>query len=100
MHFLGGFSLGLLSLWIVHLSGLFGRRFPSLKQVLMTSFIFVLIAAVVWEVFEAYFGIANPSAGQSYWQDTISDLIFGLVGAIIAGFVASKSYFYHQEQIK
>ena len=76
MHFLGGFWLGLVSLWF------------SLPKKLSFSFIFksllfVFIVGVAWEVFEIIF--YNFLAQSSFdILDTISDVCFDLAGGAFA----------------
>jgi hypothetical protein len=94
MHFIGGLSLGLLSLWIAYMSGFFGVMVPTRVRVFVTVLLSVLVIGMGWEVFEYYFGIANPTLGETYFKDTIYDLTFDLLGAAIVGSWGSRRKFY------
>jgi len=82
MHLFGGVIVAL---------GFFTLRdlnmFPNswLKPLPVVFLVFVV--AVCWEVFEVVFGIANQ---VDYPLDTVSDLVFGVVGGI-AGFFIGNS---------
>jgi hypothetical protein len=93
MHFLGGLSMGLLFLWIRYVSGLFVKRTPSKKEVMINVIIFVAIVSIGWEIFEYVFDIANPTGGK-YLLDTSHDLISDFVGAITAGLLGRIKKFY------
>lgn len=83
MHTLGG-SVVALGYWS------WRDFFPSLSVrwfSLANTLIFVLIIALVWEVFEAVAGISVPNA--DFIIDTISDLCFGLFGGL-AGYIVGK----------
>ena len=72
MHTLGGFSLGLF------VNALIGPKRG-------TIILWVFIAGVVWELFEAYYNIAGYDVGTKlYYIDTAKDLIDDILGAIIA----------------
>jgi hypothetical protein len=89
-HFLGGFAMGLFWFYMF-------RRFYSFDQgarfrnVLGVVFLMVIIIGVGWEVFEYVIGGANPSAGETYWQDTIYDLIADILGAFVATLIIHKN---------
>src|SRR4051812_36277786 len=84
-HFLGGLSLGFFFLWIWYASGIFGVSTPSKREAFATALIFVILVGIGWEVFEYVYGIANPSVGQTYMQDTFCDVCADIVGASVAG---------------
>lgn len=76
MHFLGGFWLGLASIY------LFSIKENSLKSILKILFI-VLLIGIGWEVFEIY--IDKFITQNSFdFLDTISDLLFDLLGGLSA----------------
>lgn len=95
MHFLGGLSAGLFSLWVWYVSGLLGREVPTRKQVFITTLIWVMIVGVGWEFFEYVNGIANPIG--NYALDTFNDLVADFVGAVVAGLWAGSHKFYLYE---
>lgn len=76
MHFLGGFWLGLVSLW------LFGWGSFS-RGLALKTLVFVLIIGLGWEFFEilAYNQIVKESLDI---LDTVSDLLFDLMGGMAA----------------
>lgn len=47
---------------------------------------FVTMVAIIWEFFEFYLNIRLDSPAQTY-IDTITDVIWGIFGSLIAGFV-------------
>jgi hypothetical protein len=94
MHFLGGLSIGLLSLWGAYMSGFLGREARGRFRILLTVVISVLVVGLGWEIFEYLFGISNPTLGETYMKDTIYDLSFDLIGAILVGLWGSRRRFY------
>ncbi len=84
MHILGGcvVALGYLSI---------RDFFPKLKPKWFSLFYviaFVVIVAVLWEIFEVVIGVTFDES--RYVIDTIADFIFGLLGGFIGYFVATK----------
>ena len=69
MHFLGGLSLGFLSLYLFYNSKIF-----------FVSFFFAVLLGGVWEVFE----YVNDIIMEPYFLDMTSDLIFDTLGALTA----------------
>ena len=92
MHFLGGLSIGLISLWVWFVSGLFGREVPSRKQVFVAALVFAMLAGVWWEVFEFVNGIAHPIG--NYPLDTFNDVLADFVGGVVAGLWGARRNFY------
>jgi VanZ family protein len=92
MHFLGGFSMGLLSLWIIYGSGIIKKIVPEKKQAIITSLICVMVIGVGWEIFEYANGLTQST--ESYPLDIMHDLISDFIGAFIAGGLASKKSLY------
>jgi VanZ family protein len=92
MHFLGGFSMGLLSLWILYSSGLFKKIIPGKRQAIITSIICVMAIGIGWEIFEYLNGLTQST--ESYPLDTFHDLLSDFIGAFIAGGLASQRKFY------
>lgn len=90
VHFLGGVSIGILSLWLWW--DVLWRRRPSPVAAYLSAIVFVMIIGAGWEIFEYVYNIANPSTGESYFEDTFHDLIADFLGSILAGLVAVKSF--------
>lgn len=90
VHFIGGVSMGLLSLWLWW--DVLWQRRPSPMAAYISSIIFVMIIGAGWEIFEYVNNIANPSIGESYFEDTLHDLIADFLGSILAGLMAVKSF--------
>lgn len=82
MHFLGGFWVALLGLWILAL--LINIESFTLRRILYVSVFFTLGIGIIWEVFE--FGAGLSFVGPEGWPDTILDLIMDMVGGLTAGF--------------
>jgi len=91
MHFLGGAWLALVAVW-----GLYSylkKRDDALVSVLL----FVLVGALLWEVLEY---VAQSIAGTpglfATVPDSISDIVFGLVGGLVAGIYTLKKIKNHE----
>jgi hypothetical protein len=83
MHALGGATIAL----VVFVPYDFSFKLPSRFKRLVPVLSFVLIAALLWEVYELQIGIP---VDESYPIDTISDLFMGLFGGLIGYFVGHK----------
>ena len=87
MHFLGGFSLGFLSLYIFYESDLFLGKIPFSRAVLI-SLTFVMIFGGAWEVFEYVNGLTQST--EKYSLDVVHDLLSDALGAILAPLIAKR----------
>lgn len=83
LHLLGGMFLGIFWLWVV------GRRFPwSPKSLVVISIpVVALSGSLVWEALEGLLRIFLPHVASvlgfnSPIDDTISDLVFGVIGGL------------------
>ena len=76
MHFLGGFWVGLVFLWLFYLENLSVR-------LVFKIILGVLLIGILWEVFEI---LVNNSIAQNPFNvlDTLSDLLFDLFGGLCA----------------
>jgi hypothetical protein len=72
VHLLGGLVLGFMLVGI----------FPMARPVLITL-IGGVVLALVWELFE--YGIEAAPPSEKLLPDTLGDLFFGILGAVIAG---------------
>jgi VanZ family protein len=81
MHFLGGFWLGCLLLWLFRVE----------QMSLQSSFFIlggVLVVGVLWEIFEVFFH--QYIAGSPFdLRDTLSDLFFDFAGGLLSLLVFS-----------
>lgn len=77
MHFLGGVVVGLLLYTLYDLRLSLVPRTPRWFTVVL----FVLMVAMMWEIYEVLIGIPML---EDYLFDTVSDLIFGGVGGVVA----------------
>ena len=79
MHFLGGFWLGLVCVWFLGSKETFKLSIKMASKILL----FVLLIAVGWEVFQM---LVNDFFAQRSFNfiDTISDILFGLLGGLCA----------------
>jgi hypothetical protein len=94
MHFLGGFSIGMLFVWAWYGSDMLGRRsMPARASTVLATIAFVFAVGAAWEVFEYVFDIANPTGGN-YSLDTFNDFIADLLGALFAGAVGTIKRFH------
>lgn len=95
MHFLGGFCIGLLSIWVIYLSGIksrLGIESPSVKKAILTSVVAVIIIGIGWEIFEYANGLTEST--ESYPLDVLHDLISDILGSILAGIIGSRKELY------
>lgn len=91
-HFLGGLSVGFFSLWVLFVSGIFGKHQPTKRQIFFSSIICGMFVGIGWEIFEYVYHIANPIG--SYQVDTTFDLLADFVGAAVAGWIGSARTYY------
>ena len=77
-------------LWFVFQSGLIKEVKPSLKNLILTTLISLLVVGVAWEVFEYVFEITGTT--NDYTFDTSVDLIFDLLGAFLASSIGREVY--------
>lgn len=92
MHFLGGLTIGLFSLWVWFGSGFFGRSVPSKKAAFVAALIFAMLGGLWWEFFEYAYGISNPIG--SFALDTFHDVLADFVGGMVAGIWGAWSKLY------
>lgn len=90
MHFLGGFSLGMLVIWLVYARR---KARPSLSQSLFAGLMAVLAIGIGWEIFEYANGLTQST--EAYPSDIRNDLIADLVGAGLASLLARWQKFYN-----
>ena len=87
MHFLGGLSLGFLSLYIFYESDFFLGKIPFSRAVII-SLVFVMIFGGAWEVFEYVNGLTQST--EKYSLDVVHDLFSDVLGAILAPLIAKR----------
>ena len=90
--FLGGLSVGLFSIWVLFVSGIFGKHHPTKKQIFFSSIVCGMLVGTGWEIFEYVYHIANPIG--SYQVDTTFDLLADFVGAVVAGWIGRTRTYY------
>jgi hypothetical protein len=90
MHILGGFVWSYL---FINLNSYFKFNF-KIKHILF----FVLLIAIIWEIYEIITGVANLNILDSKYgiPDTLQDITFGLFGA----FLACKIFYSHRRLSK
>lgn len=88
-HLLAGFLGGLVAIWFLFDSSFFYKRVPTTLGAVSSAVISVMIFAVAWEVFEYRNDIAQ--AVEGYTLDTISDMFFATLGALLSGLVGSRN---------
>ena len=91
MHFLGGFSIGITSSFLL---SLFQKKQYLGKINFLLGIIFVVsmvsLTAVGWEFFEFLMSNLYHLNLQPSLNDTLADLFFGIFGGIIAGLIFSN----------
>lgn len=93
MHFLGGLWLSLVFFWIFF--GYIQKQYTKSKQiqVYFLTLCFVFVAAVFWEFLEYGVQMVAKLPGLfATFSDSISDVVFGLLGGTLG-------YFYTRKQI-
>lgn len=83
LHLLGGFITALIGYYILHSE----NRHISAESVFINIIALLALVTVGWEVFEQTFSVTND-AGFS--ADTMSDIMFGIVGGMIGWCVVSS----------
>ena len=84
VHFLGGFWVAGMVLWLTVLSG-FGKDKNVEPHIFFISLIAGLLVGVGWEIFE--FAIFKPLLlvdKEDYMRDTTIDLVMDISGALVA----------------
>jgi hypothetical protein len=87
VHFFGG-------LMAAYLLGALFHPYLPIKRRILFMVLAVLCVGLLWEFFEYTFGISSHEL--RYWGDTLSDLIFDLLGGLLGGIavhrILKKSY--------
>lgn len=87
-HSLGGFWLSLTAIWFIWFSGYLKLKIsPSFLKIIVSGLISVFVVAIFWEFFESLVGI--DYSPESYWIDTILDIICGTCGGIISSLITA-----------
>lgn len=81
LHVLGGFVIGLFSYFVFTSRGRFGLRNAAYTVLLSVIVLSTLFVSLLWELIELVFFLTKD-AGLSL--ETLSDIAFGLIGAVIA----------------
>lgn len=81
MHFIGGFSVGLLVIGILR-SICSKERYEKTPQLLLTV-VGVLVVGGVWELVEVYYKV-SVLYGGNFWMDTYKDLLIDTLGGILS----------------
>jgi hypothetical protein len=80
MHFLGGFTIGVLSLFLFFTSGYIKSTYElreNKQVVFVVSFLFTLVISLGWELLELFFGLSDVMIDRA---DTVLDLIMDTLG--------------------
>lgn len=76
MHFLGGFFIGLLFIYI------FAKN-TEYKNALKISLISIFFVGILWEVFELYFEMTDVNS-PDFFSDTGMDFVMDFLGAFVS----------------
>ena len=82
MHFLGGFWVGMTSLWIFFFSGIFKTHFLTKRNLLLVASVSVIVWGVSWEVFESV--VWQTFKDPNFLFDSIIDILLDFLGGFIA----------------
>jgi hypothetical protein len=90
MHAIGGAFVGLLAIWFFYFSGYISNENQARLKFayIAVAFFTTLIFALLWEVYE-FIILYKPLIGsyltfESYFQDTVKDVVVGLLGSLLA----------------
>ncbi len=89
MHFLGGFWIGLMALWLASSKLELSLGSKSLIPVALKVLLFVLFIGIGWEIFEILVNEVITDNPFDY-LDTSSDIFFDLAGGTVAIFYFFK----------
>lgn len=95
MHFLGGFTAGIFSFWLIYkrASGLIDT--DRISKVVRIISMMVLIIALLWEILEfSVQGFFNVTILADV-PDSISDVLVGLLGGILGSLFSIMKYKKH-----
>ena len=81
MHFLGGFVLALIAMFLFYTSGYMDFPKDHIGSIFAMTISFVLLIGLVWELWELFIGFTDVLEDQG---DTLLDLIMDTIGGIIA----------------
>jgi uncharacterized membrane protein YjdF len=93
LHTIAGTVGGLASSWVLFRSGAFFRPQSKAWFVVLATVFCVLIAALDWEIFEYLNGLTDSFEG--YRLDTITDVLCGCMGALVASVIFLKHRKHH-----
>ncbi len=88
MHFLGGFSVALASVYLIYIHN--QTRMPTDRGIFFTAILSALLVGALWEIFE-YVTKISFTIGD-YRLDTIKDLFIDIYGAIVAYIYFKRQY--------
>lgn len=83
MHFLGGASAVLGTLWAYFFSGFFNPQKRELRHFLVLSLLGLVFVSVAWEVYELFMGVTFV-AWREYSFDVTLDFIMDFLGGMAA----------------
>ncbi len=83
MHFLGGFLIGILAMFVFFTSGWvnFTKNIREWQMLLFITVASVLIVGLAWELWELFYGLTDLFEDRA---DTILDVIMDTIGAFSA----------------
>ncbi len=80
MHFLGGVWLALVAVWLLY------SRIQEKRAGIISVLLFVLVGALLWEGLEYFVQAITKAPGSLATPvDSVSDIVFGLLGGLLAG---------------
>ncbi len=94
MHILGGFLTVLIIVGIAEKINIYKKL--SINKKFFFVLFWLFLVTVSWEFFEFFIENVNPSIGYAYWNDTLSDMVAGLLGGSLAFIFV---YFYIKKNI-
>lgn len=89
MHFLGGFFIGYSAIWLFLRANVIDTKTYGLTRWNMFKLGLLALAVIGlvgigWEIFEYIHGLTDHSPGETYWSDTLVDIVMDISGALFA----------------
>ena len=82
MHFLGGFWIGFVSLWIYFIAEYISVFKKDNRSMFFAAILTVLFVGCAWEIFEFLVGLTTSEYADKV--DTLSDLCMDVIGGVSA----------------
>lgn len=97
-HALGSFVFGMLSFHLVFTLNFLGKVIMTIPMVGLFIFLSTMGVGAIWEILEFYMDMILKTNTQLSLNETMSDLQFNFIGAIIISFVGMRYLYVKREK--